>query len=103
MFAKSGANAPVYKDFNEGETMSNISENEKLLEQILPEVEERVQYRIVRNIIDTLQEQFYPPEEMIREEFIKSVEEAEKESGRVFKNREELTAYLDSLAGEHDV
>jgi hypothetical protein len=39
----------------------------------------------VRSIIDALEEQFYPPEEMLRDEFVKSVEEAEKESGRIFK------------------
>ena len=46
------------------------------------------------------EEQFYPPEEMFREEFVKSVEEAEKESGRIFKDREELKEYLESLAEE---
>ena len=35
---------------------------------------------------------------MFREEFVKSVEEAEKESGRIFKDREELKEYLESLA-----
>ena len=54
----------------------------------------------MRSIINALEEQFYPPEEMFREEFVKSVEEAEKESGRIFKGREELKEYLESLAEE---
>jgi hypothetical protein len=41
--------------------------------------EEKIRYRVVRSIINALEEQFYPPEEMFREEFVKSVEEAEKE------------------------
>ena len=54
----------------------------------------------MRSIIDALEEQFYPPEEMFREEFVKSVKEAEHESGRIFKDREELKEYLESLAKE---
>lgn len=37
---------------------------------------------------------------MIREEFIKSVEEAEKGGGKVFKDLKELKGYLESLAEE---
>ncbi len=54
----------------------------------------------MRSIINALEEQFYPPEEMFSEEFVKSVEEAEKESGRIFKDRVELRDYLESLAEE---
>ena len=47
------------------------------------------------------EEQFYPPEEMFREEFVKSVEEAEKRvkegKARTFKNASELNAFLESL------
>ena len=73
---------------------------EQLVERLAPRIEERIRYRVVRSIIDALEEQFYPPEEMFREEFVKSVEEAEKESGRIFKDREELKEYLESLAEE---
>ncbi len=56
-----------------------MAEGEQLVEQLAPRIEERIRYKIVRSIIDALEEQFYPPEEMFREEFVKSVEEAEKE------------------------
>ncbi|NQE05790.1 hypothetical protein C5S32_07960 [ANME-1 cluster archaeon GoMg1] len=50
------------------------------------------------------EEQFYPPEEMFREEFVKSVEEAEKRvkegKARTFKNASELNAFLESLKTE---
>ena len=75
-------------------------EEKQLVERLAPRIEERIRYRVVRSIIDALEEQFYPPEEMFREEFVKSVEEAEKESGRIFKDREELKEYLESLAEE---
>lgn len=83
--------------------MKDVTEEEKFMERIIPEIEERVQYKIVRNIIDILEEQFYPPEEMIRQEFIERIEEAEKEVGKVFKDKEELKAYLDNLAEKQDV
>ena len=35
---------------------------------------------------------------MFRDEFVKRVEEAEKEEGRVFKDQEELKEYLERLA-----
>jgi len=75
-------------------------EEGQLVERLAPRIEERIRYRVVRSIIDALEEQFYPPEEMFREEFVKSVEEAGKESGRIFKGREELKEYLESLAEE---
>ena len=54
-----------------------ISEAE-LVDRLAPMMEERVRYKVVRSIIDTLEEQCYPPEEMFREEFIKRVKEAGK-------------------------
>ncbi len=84
------------------DTIEIDEEDQKLVERLAPKIEERVRYKVVRSIIDALEEQFYPPEEMFREEFIKSVEEAEHESGRIFKNREELKEHLESLA-EDDV
>ena len=77
-------------------------EEQKLVERLAPIIEERIRYRIVQSIVDALEEQFYPPEEMLREEFVKRVEEAEKESGKVFKNVKELKEYLEGLA-EKDV
>lgn len=42
-------------------------------------------------------------QKMFKEEFVKSVEEAERESGKIFKDREELREYLESLTEEEDV
>jgi lipoate-protein ligase A len=81
----------------------NEEEEQKLVERLAPILEERIGYRILRNIIDALEEQFYPPEEMIREEFVKSVEEAEKRvkegKAKSFKDADELNAFLESLKG----
>ncbi len=48
--------------------------------------------------------QFYPPEEMFRDEFIERVKEAEKRvkegKGRYFKDADELNAFLESLKTE---
>ncbi|VVB97819.1 Uncharacterised protein [uncultured archaeon] len=74
-----------------------ISE-EELINRIAPKIEERIQYKIIKSIIHTLEEEFYPPEEMIRKEFIKAVKEAEKGNGIAFKDTDELHAYLESLA-----
>jgi len=53
-------------------------DEERLIERLAPRLEERMRYRVVESIIDTLEEEFYPPEDMIREEFIRKVEEAEQ-------------------------
>ncbi|ODS38496.1 hypothetical protein BEH94_08935 [Candidatus Altiarchaeales archaeon WOR_SM1_SCG] len=54
-------------------------DEEQLIEKITPKIEEKVRYDVVQSIIGVLEEQFYPPEEMIREEVIKEIEEVEKE------------------------
>ncbi|HIC91871.1 MAG TPA: hypothetical protein EYP21_07430 [Syntrophaceae bacterium] len=71
-----------------------------MINRIAPKIEERIRYSIVRSIINALEEQFYPPEDMFREDFVKSVEEAEKDKGMVFKDVRDLEAYLKSLASE---
>jgi len=84
--------------------MKGINE-ERLIQEITPKIEERMErrlsYRVIRSIIDTLEEEFYPPEEMIREEYIGSVKEAEKriKKGQClsFRNKDELKDYLDEL------
>jgi hypothetical protein len=80
-----------------------ISEAE-LVERIAPMMDERLRYNAVRSIIDPLEVQCYPPEEMFREEFIKRVEEAEKrvKEGKVisFKDADELNAFLESIESE---
>lgn len=74
-----------------------ISEKE-LINRIAPQIEERIQYRVVKNIINMLEEEFYPPEDMIRMELIEAVKNADKEKGIEFKDTSELSAYLDNLA-----
>jgi len=54
-------------------------DEEQLIEKITPRIEEKVRYDVVQSIIGVLEEQFYPPEEMIREEVIKEIEEVGKE------------------------
>lgn len=71
---------------------------EEFLERIAPKIEERIRYKIVKSIINTLEEEFYPPEEMIRKEFIKAIKNAEKGKGILFKDIDELNGYLESLA-----
>jgi hypothetical protein len=56
-----------------------IKEIEKQVAKIMPEIEERVAYKIARKIADILHEEIYPPESMFRKEFIKEVKEALKE------------------------
>ena len=77
---------------------------EQLVERLAPRIEERIRYKIVRSIIDALEEQFYPPEEMFREEFVKRVEEAERRGkegkAMTFKDANELNAFLESLKSE---
>ena len=79
-------------------------EEEQLVERLAPRIEERIRYRVVRSIIDALEEQFYPPEEMFRDEFVKSVKEAEKRvkegKAKSFKDADGLNAFLESLKSE---
>ncbi len=69
----------------------------EIIKQIAPKIEERIKFEVVKTITDALEEQFYPPEEMIREECVKEIEEAEKEKGKVFSNKEELEQYLENM------
>ncbi|TRZ54705.1 hypothetical protein D4Q76_01805 [archaeon] len=47
---------------------------EKIVEERL---ESRITHNVVKAIIEKLEEDFYPPEEMIKKEFIREMEEAE--------------------------
>ena len=75
-----------------------------IIKQISPGIEERIKFEVVNTITNALEEQFYPPEEMIKKEFIKEVEEASKRAneGKVksFKNTKELNAFLENLKDE---
>ncbi|MCK4730804.1 MAG: hypothetical protein KAT28_05800 [Candidatus Aenigmarchaeota archaeon] len=68
-----------------------------IIKQISPGIEERIKFEVVKTITDALEEQFYPPEKMIKKEFIKKIENAEKEEGISFKNIEELKQHFADL------
>lgn len=86
--------------------ISSEENKEKLAAELAPKVEklleERIKFKIVQSIVDTLEERFYPPEELLNPEFVKSVEAAEKrvKSGESvkFKNREDFESFLNKLA-----
>ena len=60
--------------------MMELNEEERrLIERLAPVLEDSLRYKIVRSIIDALLEKSYPPEEMLHEDLIKEVEEAEKD------------------------
>jgi len=59
--------------------MELSDEDRKLVERLAPILEDSLKYKIVRSLIDALEETSYPPEEMIREDFIKNVVDAEKD------------------------
>ena len=83
--------------------MESISK-EDLVEWLVPEIEERIEYKVIQSVIDALEERLYPPEGMIRKDFIRSVEEAEKRvregKAESFKDADELNAFLESLKAE---
>ena len=41
-------------------------EEEQLVERLAQRIEERIRYRVVRSIIDALEEEFYPQEKDMR-------------------------------------
>ena len=81
-----------------------ITAEDEIIEQLIPRIEERVTYKVIQNVIDALEEQIYPPEEMIREELIEEIREAEKRiqegRGKFFENASELKDFLDHVKEE---
>ena len=75
-----------------------------MVERLIPRIEERVTYRVIQSVIDALEEQFYPPEEMIREELIDEIFDSEKRiergKGKILENSNELKRFLDDLKAE---
>jgi len=59
--------------------MELSEEDRKLIERLAPMLEDKLKYKIVRGIIDALEETSYPPEEMMQEDFIRDIEEAEND------------------------
>lgn len=74
-------------------------DEDALVERLLPKIEERVRTDVVRSLISALEEQIYPPEEVLRKEFVKRVEKASKSKGKTFKIIKDLETHLNSLAG----
>ncbi len=83
--------------------MTTLDE-EALVERLAPMIEERIRYKIVRSIISALAEEFYPPEEQLREDFVNRVEAAEQRvkagTARSFKDGDELMVFLERLKTE---
>ena len=59
--------------------MELSDEDRKLIERLVPVLEYSLKYKLVRSIIDALEEKSYPPEEMLQEDFIRNIIEAEKD------------------------
>ena len=59
--------------------MELSEEDRKLIERLAPMLEDNLKYKIVRSIIDALEETSYPPEEMMQKDFIRDIEEAEND------------------------
>lgn len=76
----------------------HVLDEDALVERLLPKIEERIRTDVVRSLITALEEQIYPPEEALREEFLTRVKKASKSKGKVFKTSKELEAHLKSLA-----
>ena len=74
---------------------------DEMVERLIPRIEERVTYKVIQSVIDALEEQFYPPEEMIREELIDEIHDSEKRiergKGKTLENSNELKRFLDDL------
>ena len=77
---------------------------DEMVERLIPRIEERVTYKVIQSVIDALEEQFYPPEEMIREELIDEIHDSEKRiergKGKTLENSNELKRFLDDLMVE---
>jgi len=79
-------------------------DEEALVERLAPKIEARIRYKLVRSVINAFAEEFYPPEEQLREDFVKRVEAAEQRvkagTARSFKDGDELMAFLERLKTE---
>ncbi|HNX40375.1 MAG TPA: hypothetical protein PKK11_07295 [Methanothrix sp.] len=73
-------------------------EDKKLIERLAPMIEDSLRYKIVRSLIDALEETSYPPEEMIREDFIEEIKEAEKEIKEGKSNRYSIESFKEKFS-----
>ena len=81
---------------------AKISDTDKeMIKRITPIIEKSIERKItahvIETLIDTLEQQNYPPEENIRPDFIEEVKKAEKGKFKKFKNPEEFRKYMARL------
>jgi len=73
-----------------------IDEN-ALIDKLLPKIEERVRADVIGCLISALEEQLYPAEDAFRQDFVKRIEKASKNKGKLFKTKKELEAHLRTI------
>jgi hypothetical protein len=82
--------------------MELSDEDRKLIERLAPMLEDNLKYKIVRSIIDALEETSYPPEEMIQEDFIRDIEEAENDIKEGKSKRYSCDAFKKQFSAKAD-
>lgn len=83
--------------------MMELSDDDrKLIERLAPMLEDNLKYKIVRSIIDALEETSYPPEEMIQEDFIRNIEEAENDINEGKSKRYSFDAFKKQFSAKAD-
>ncbi|MBI2543408.1 MAG: hypothetical protein HYW24_04450 [Candidatus Aenigmarchaeota archaeon] len=77
---------------------------DRIMERLYPklkEIETRLTNKVTRRVMATVNEHIYPPENMLKKDFIRKVKESDKriKEGRslTFKNVKELKKHLESL------
>jgi hypothetical protein len=82
--------------------MELSDEDRKLIERLAPMLEDSLKYKIVRSIIDALEETSYPPEEMMQEDFIRDIEEAENDIKEGKSNRYSYDTFKKQFSAKAD-
>ncbi len=82
--------------------MELSDEDRKLIERLVPMLEDSLKYKIVRSIIDALEETSYPPEEMMQEDFIRDIEEAENDIKEGKSNRYSYDTFKKQFSAKAD-
>ena len=78
-------------------TKSQVIDENALIEKLLPKIEERIRADVIRGLISALEVQLYPPEDAFREDFVRRVEKATKNKGKIFRTKKELASHLNSI------
>jgi len=82
--------------------MELSDEDRKLIERLVPVLEDSLKYKKVRSIIDALEEKSYPPEEMLQEDFIRNIAEAEKDIKEGKSKRYSCDAFKKQFSAKAD-